>query len=121
MTNAIAWFDIPVQNIERACKLYSFIFGTTISKVEHDQYVFAPFPHNDGDVSGCLVEDKYHKASNHSVLIYLNVDGRLDEILTNIQEHGGIILQHKEKIGPWGYRAIILDSEQNRIALHSYS
>ena len=121
MVNSIVWFDIPVQNIDRACEFYSLIFGTKINKETHDNFVFAPFPHKDGDVSGCLVEDQYHKASNHGVLIYLNVDGKIDKILDMLEQHGGIILQKKEQIGPWGYRAIVLDSEQNRIALHSYS
>jgi hypothetical protein len=33
--------------------------------------------------------------------------------------HGGKIVQSKHAIGPFGIRAIILDTEGNRVALHS--
>jgi hypothetical protein len=33
--------------------------------------------------------------------------------------NGGKVLQPKHPIGPHGFRAVILDSEGNRVALHS--
>ena len=52
-------------------------------------------------------------------MIYLNANGRLDEALAAVEANGGQIIQPKQSIGPYGFRAIILDSEGNRIALHS--
>ena len=52
-------------------------------------------------------------------MIYLNVNGRLDDAIAAVAAHGGKVIQPKHEIGPFGFRAIVLDSEGNRIALHS--
>ncbi|HTB64091.1 MAG TPA: hypothetical protein VK737_10955 [Opitutales bacterium] len=43
----------------------------------------------------------------------------MDAALKAVKKARGKILVDKEQIGPYGYRAIILDTEGNRIALHS--
>jgi len=50
---------------------------------------------------------------------YLNAKGRLDEAIAAVEPNSGRVLVPKHAIGPYGYRAIILDSEGNRVALHS--
>jgi predicted enzyme related to lactoylglutathione lyase len=52
-------------------------------------------------------------------MVYLNANGRLDAALAQVTSHGGTIVQPKHQIGPFGFRAVVLDSEGNRIALHS--
>jgi predicted enzyme related to lactoylglutathione lyase len=52
-------------------------------------------------------------------MIYLNANGRLDDAIAAVAAHGGKILKPKHAIGPYGLRAVILDSEGNRVALHS--
>jgi len=49
----------------------------------------------------------------------LNCKGRLDAAITDVEKNGGKILKSKHQIGPHGFRAVVLDSEGNRIALHS--
>jgi uncharacterized protein len=68
---------------------------------------------------GCLVVMKDNQPSQTGPLVYLSVDGRIDDAITQAREHGGKVLKEKEQIGPYGYRAVIADSEGNRIALHS--
>jgi predicted enzyme related to lactoylglutathione lyase len=53
------------------------------------------------------------------LLVYLNAEGRLREALAQAVLCGGRVLEAIRSIGPHGYRAIVLDSEGNRIALHS--
>ena len=55
------------------------------------------------------------------ILVYMNVDGRVRDAVAQAQKHGGRVLKAIESIGPHGFRAIVLDSEGNRIALHSSS
>ena len=55
------------------------------------------------------------------VLIYLNVDGRIQDAVSKVVPHGGTVLQTTHPIGPHGFRAVVLDSEGNRVALHSRS
>ena len=52
-------------------------------------------------------------------LIYLSVEGRLDDAVKAVTSSGGKVLQEKHQIGPHGFRAVIVDSEGNRLALHS--
>jgi predicted enzyme related to lactoylglutathione lyase len=52
-------------------------------------------------------------------MVYLNANGRLDDAIASVVANGGKVLQPKHPIGPFGFRAIILDSEGNRVALHS--
>jgi len=46
-------------------------------------------------------------------------NGRLDEAIATVEPNGGKIVQPKDAIGPNGFRAVVMDSEGNRIALHS--
>ncbi len=128
MENKVVWVDIHVKNFDRAKKFYSAIFGYELIAEEYEQMRFAPFHREnmsknkeDHKVSGCIVEDHNHKPANGNPLIYLNADGRLDEVLLKVKELGGEVVADKEQIGPWGYRAIIKDNDGNMIALHSFS
>ena len=76
-------------------------------------------PYTDGSIGGCLVSNVDSKPSDSGPLLYLNADGRLEEALDLVELHGGKVLSARHSIAPFGFRAIILDSEGNRIALHS--
>jgi predicted enzyme related to lactoylglutathione lyase len=52
-------------------------------------------------------------------MVYLNANGRLEDALAGVAINGGRVVQPKHPIGPFGFRAIIIDSEGNRVALHS--
>lgn len=54
-------------------------------------------------------------------MLYLNVDGRIRQAVLMTQEHGGKVIEDVHAIGPHGFRAIVLDSEGNRMVLHSES
>ena len=122
MTNTAVWFDMPVQNLDRAIKFYSAVLAGECMKQEMPGMTFALFPHHEEDsVSGCLVPCK--KSSDPdpegSLLLYFNCNGRLDQAISLVAPNGGKVVQPKHSIGPYGDRAIVLDSEGNRIALHS--
>jgi predicted enzyme related to lactoylglutathione lyase len=53
------------------------------------------------------------------VMLYLNVDGRIRDAVSKVVPNGGRVLEDTHAIGPHGFRAVVLDSEGNRIALHS--
>ncbi|MDZ5761948.1 VOC family protein [Candidatus Cyrtobacter comes] len=117
--NTVCWFDLPVISLNRAIKFYSNVLGEEIEVTKYDDFVFAVIPCKDGGVTGCLVETSEMRPSNDGILLYFSVDGRLDDALENVTKQGGKVLVEKEQIGPWGYRAIVLDSEGNKIALHT--
>ena len=119
MTNQIVWCDIPVKDLDRAIKFYSAVLGQAVSKESFGEMNFGLLPHAQESVSGCLVVSAEAKPSADGPLIYLNCEGRLDAAIASVEQHAGQIVQPKHQIGPHGFRAVVLDSEGNRIALHS--
>ena len=68
---------------------------------------------------GCLVPNAEEISGNAGILLYMNVDGRIRDAVAKTPGKGGKVLEPTHGIGPHGFRAIVLDSEGNRIALHS--
>ncbi|HEY1660900.1 MAG TPA: VOC family protein [Verrucomicrobiae bacterium] len=118
MPNQIVWCDIPVKDLDRAIKFYSAALGQAVSKEAFGEMKFGLLPDAHTGVSGCLVLGDA-KPSTDGPLIYLNCKDRLDDAIGTVEKNGGKVLQPKHQIGPHGFRAVILDSEGNRIALHS--
>lgn len=119
MANQVVWVDIPVLKLDRAIRFYSAVIGTQVQKLEYPGGAIGTIPHKDNESGGCLYVSEEVKPSADGPLVYLNVHGRIDEAVEAVEPSGGKILKAKESMGPFGFRAIILDTEGNRIALHS--
>ena len=119
MANQIVWCDIPVLDLDRSIKFYSAVLGQLVKKQEFPGMTVAILPHNEGEVGGCLFTSEDQKPMDKGVLAYLNVNGRLDDAMAAVVHNGGKIIEAKHPIGPFGFRAIVIDSEGNRVALHS--
>jgi predicted enzyme related to lactoylglutathione lyase len=116
----VVWFDIPVRDIDRALRFYSAVLGTQLKKDQAGPgAAIAELPHAQGSIGGCLVQNMDARPSESGPLLYLNTLGRLDEALNAVEKHGGRVLSGTQSIAPFGFRAIVLDCEGNRIALHS--
>lgn len=121
MAHSVVWFDLPVVDLDRAIKFYSAVLGADVHKDVHPEFSLGVLPHGPGEVSGCLVTSSKAKPTADGPLMYFNVNGRLDKAVSEAEAHGGKILEPRHPIGPYGHRAVIIDSEGNRIALHSQS
>lgn len=120
MSHRIVWVDIPVSNLDRAIPFYSAVIGAPVTKEGGPGFSFGLLPHTEGDVGGCLYLPEAENApSLVGPLIYLNAEGRLHQAVEAATAHGGQVLQPVHPIGPHGFRAVIVDSEGNRIALHA--
>ena len=119
--NKIVWVDIPVENLERACKFYGDLMGLKFTVEGQGDMKFGLCPHTDHESAFCLVPEENFIPSQSGPMIYLNVDGRMDKALETVSKNGGKILAPKSQICSYGFRAIIIDSEGNRTALHSLS
>lgn len=116
MANRVIWFDLPVKDLNRAMQFYTAVLK---AKVAEDQPGVAVIEHEPGEMSGCLYCKHDEEPSGQGALLYFNVDGRLDDAVSAVETNGGKVLQPPHAIGPWGHRAVVLDCEGNRIALHS--
>jgi predicted enzyme related to lactoylglutathione lyase len=122
MSHTFVWVDIPVTDLDRAIAFYSSLLDVKVGKEGGPGFSFGLFPHGDNDVAGCLYVPETaddNQPGRQGPLLYLNANGRLDAAIAAAEKGGGKVLQAKHQIGPHGWRAIVLDSEGNRVALHS--
>ena len=117
---SVCWFDLPVVELTRAMTFYSKVLSVDLKKESFGDLEMAIFPHDENSVvGGCLFKAPNEKPSAHGILVYFSVEGRLDAAQALVEKNHGKVLQAKHAIGPHGFRSIILDSEGNRVALHS--
>lgn len=123
MINAINWFEIPANDIARAKVFYEQIFNNEMHELDiGDGIKMVLFPAESGTVGGALIEyeDWYKPSESKGPLLYLNANPDVQQVLDRVEEAGGKIKIPKRLItDDNGYMAVIIDSEGNRIALHS--
>lgn len=120
--NCINWFEISVNDIQRATQFYETIFGIKLHSQDMMgmKMAFFPYEPGSGKVSGALVQGSMHKPSTEGVKLYLNGNPDLSVVLEKIEDAGGKIVMPKTKItDDIGYMAFFADPEGNTIALHS--
>jgi uncharacterized protein len=122
--NVVGWFEVPVENMERAIRFYETVFDFKLSRNKMDSLDMAWFPWVENSIGsgGSLVcHPEYYKPSTDGVLIYFTAfSGDISNELSRVENAGGKILQEKTLIAEnHGYMALFIDSEGNRIALHS--
>ncbi len=116
MTNRIVWFDVPASDLERAMNFYSKVLDV---EIKEEFPGVAVMSHDKGTVGGCIFKSEEIQPSDQGALLYFNVNGRLDAAVALAEECGGTIKEPRHAIGEFGHRALVIDSEGNRIALHS--
>ena len=121
--NIVGWIEIPVAEMNRAIKFYETVFDYKLERHEMGELDMAWFPAADVPGSpGTLVCHKdFYKPSTDGVLIYFTcMSGDLSNELAKVESAGGKVLMPKKLITEEiGYMALCVDTEGNRIALHS--
>lgn len=122
--NAISWFEIPATDLNRAALFYETIFDISLQPMDMDNIRMRMFPltGNMTGVGGAVVDSGgFHKPSlTDGPLIYLNGNPDLQKILDRVDSAGGSVMVPKTAISPeYGFMAVIIDTEGNRIGLHS--
>lgn len=120
-TNALNWFEIPATDINRAKDFYAKAFGVDMGEtIEMMGMQMAFFPNVEGKVSGGLVQSEMHKPSMDGCVVYLNANPSMETVIANITAAGGNVIMPKTHISEdIGYMAFFIDSEGNKMALHS--
>ncbi|MBM4130728.1 VOC family protein [bacterium] len=116
--NRAVWIDIPVADLDRAAAFYRAVLGVGVHLEEAQGVRFGVLEHEQGN-GGCLLVDPESITDRAGIMVYLNVDGRIRDAVAQVQAHGGRVLQPVHSLGPHGCRAVVVDSEGNRLALHS--
>ena len=117
----VGWFEIPVNDMNRAKTFYETVFNIDVKEVDFGGLKMGWFPDNNGayGATGTLIKQESYVPSQDGTLVYFmseNVQNELDRI----EDAGGKIYQGKTKISEdHGYMGVFIDTEGNRVALHS--
>lgn len=120
MKSFISIFEIPATDISRAIDFYQAILDIHIEKMEFPEMQMGIFPYEGQMVTGVIMKAEGNKPSANGVTIYLNGGDDLQTILDKVVQNGGEILVPKSlHADESGYYAIFIDSEGNKMGLHS--
>ena len=120
MENLVSFFEIPASDFKRAVEFYSGILGVEINETEMFGTRMGFFPSDGDNVSGAIVEGEDYKPSTDGVTVYLNGGENLQVALDKVEKSGGTVIVPKTQISPeMGYFAMFIDTEGNKLALHS--
>jgi predicted enzyme related to lactoylglutathione lyase len=122
--NAISWFEIPAIDLSRAQKFYEAIFNIQMIPLDTANFQMRMFPVEDmmNGIGGAIskAEGFYKPSATDGTLVYLNANPDVQIVLNKIEAAGGKIIVPKTQISPeYGYMAVFIDTEGNRVALHS--
>lgn len=122
--NAISWFEIPTIDLQRAQTFYETIFEIQMIPMDTPNLKMRMFRIEDpiNGIGGALsyAEGFYKPSATDGPLVYLNANPDVQIVLNRIEKAGGKILVPKTEISPeYGFMAVFIDTEGNRVALHS--
>lgn len=120
MNNPVGWFEIYVQDMDRAKRFYETVFGVQLSPLDSPGMEMWAFPmQSDGyGASGALVCMPGIPSGGNSVFVYFSCADCAVEA-GRVVGAGGTIQKEKMSIGQYGHIALVLDTEGNMIGLHS--
>lgn len=118
--NPIIWFEIYVQEMDRAKRFYESVFQVSLDKINSPDLEMWSFPMvmNQEGAGGSLVKMEGVPSGGNSTIVYFACDDCAIEE-ARVEQNGGKILKHKMSIGEYGYIALVYDTEGNLVGLHS--
>ena len=124
-SNPVVWFEIYVQDMARARRFYEAVFQCTLQPLaapEGDaggmQMLSFPTEMNASGAGGMLVRMDGVAPGGGGTLVYFGCEDCAVE-QSRVQAAGGQIHKPKFAIGPYGFCALVVDTEGNCIGLHS--
>jgi predicted enzyme related to lactoylglutathione lyase len=120
MKNMISIVEIPTADFPRAVAFYKAILDINIEEVDMEGVKLGLFPNSGEGVSVQLISGSDYKTSADGTVVYLNGGNDLQKVADKIKANGGKIVVPKTGIGPdMGFFAMFIDTEGNKVGLHS--
>jgi len=126
--NPVNWFEISVEDMDRARKFYSHVFQTEITDMPTDNMgevystmQMANFPMTmqaAPNAAGALVKSQWHKPAQNGTLVYFHCND-CNDALSRVEEAGGKVVMPKSTLGQFGFAGVFQDSEGNTVGVHS--
>lgn len=120
MKNFISIVEIPVSDFPRAVRFYQDVMGISIQEMEMGGVTMGVLPNEEGTVNVVLAKGDDYKPTADGAVLYLQAGDDLQPMLDRVKQHGGQILVPKTEISPeMGFFALFIDTEGNKLGLHS--
>ena len=119
-TNPVGWFEIYVQDMPRAKAFYQAVVQVELTRLNSPDLELWGFPMalDAWGAGGALVKMDGVSSGGNSTLVYFSCADCAVEA-SRVVVAGGEILRDKWFIGEYGFIALVIDTEGNRIGLHS--
>ncbi len=119
----VGWFDIYVEDMDRAQAFYETVLETTLSPMDDPNDAAAQMRAFGDDFTshgagGALVKLEYASPGPGGAMVYFSCDDCQVEA-DRVPAAGGSIVRPKFSIGAHGFVSIVTDTEGNMIGLHS--
>lgn len=117
----VGWFEIPVNDMKRAKLFYESVFDIDINEMDFDGIKMGWFPNNNEQygATGSLIQQESYIPSKEGTLVYF-ISENVQKELSKVEAAGGKVYQEKTKISDeHGFMGVFIDTEGNRVALHS--
>jgi uncharacterized protein len=119
--HSINWFEIPALDLNRAFNFYNTVLGghVRMGNFSNVDLVLFDVPFSTGEaVGGSIMVSANLKPTTDGPVLYINTFDKIDECVSRVETAGGKVIVAKMDLGKFGYGAIIIDSEGNKIGLH---
>lgn len=120
MKNIVSIVEIPTSDFSRAVTFYQSILEISIEEVYMDGTQMGVLPNNRETVNVVLVKGNDYKPTTDGAVLYLNAGSDLQSMLDRVEKNGGQVILEKTEISPeMGFYALFMDTEGNKLGLHS--
>ncbi len=111
---SLVWFEIPADDLKRAQKFYSSLFGWKIKPIPNMQdYWHIDTGGDDASADGAIMKKI---CPEHPVTNYIMVDS-VSRASAKVEKLGGKIHKPKTTVPGMGHFAVCIDTENNVFAL----
>ncbi len=120
--NPVIWFELYVNDMERARAFYETVLQVSLEKMPNVDMEYWAFPMQGDQVGagGALARMEGMAPGGSGTLIYFScADCAVEE--SRVAGAGGTVVRPKMSIQPYGFMSIVVDTEGNTIGLHSQS
>lgn len=118
--NPVGWFEIYVQDVDRAKRFYETVFEVSLEKLPSPDITMWAFPMaaDAAGAAGALVNAPGVKSGGNSTLVYFSCEDCAVES-GRVAAAGGSVQREKMSIGQYGFIVLAVDPDGNMIGLHS--
>jgi uncharacterized protein len=123
MNNPVVWFEIAATDLERAKKFYSEVFQVEMQYVDmpdSPMYMMGSGEEGVPGSGGALVKSADNVPSTAGTIVYFYCNDVALES-SRVEAAGGTVIVPKTSLGEFGFMAMFIDTEGNKVGMHSMS